>query len=365
MPRVLAQLLLLALAAPAAAQPAAPPRHDAVVDARWRGAAGAAVRGVPTFRTVGGALAAAPYDGARPWVVFIRDGRYREKLTVDKPNVTFLGESRDGTVLTWDAANGKPRPDGGTYGTKGSYTLRIAAPDFRAERLTIQNGFDFNANARKAADDPTRVRNTQAVALLTDVGSDRAVFRDVKLDGYHDTLYANAGRAYFHRCLVLGHVDFIFGAGRAVFEDCDIVSRDLGDPLDNGYVAAPSTPISQPYGFLFVRSRLKKENPAMAANSVALGRPWHPGGDPLAFGSAVFVDCWMDDHIGARGWERMSSTDRESGAVLWFEPSSARFFEHGSTGPGAVPSPRRRVLTDGEVRAYTVARVLDGWEPPR
>jgi len=364
--RLLAALLLLACAAPATAQSAsAPPRHDAVVDARHRGAQGAVVRGVPTFRTVGGALAAAPYDGARPWVVFIRAGRYYEKLTVNKPNVTFLGESRDGTVLTYDAASDTPRPTGGTHGTKGSYTLRIAAPDFRAENLTIENGFDFPANARKAADDPTRLVNTQAVALLTDVGSDRAVFRDVTLSGYHDTLYANVGRAYFHRCLVRGHVDFIFGAGRAVFEDCDIVSRDRGDPLNNGYVAAPSTPISQPYGFLFVGSRLKKETPAMAPGSVALGRPWHPGGDPLAFGSAVFVDCWMDDHVSAKGWDRMSSVDRETGRQLWFEPMSARFFEYGSTGPGAVASPTRRVLTEGEVRAYTVARVLDGWEPPR
>ncbi|MEW5926140.1 MAG: pectinesterase family protein [Gemmatimonadota bacterium] len=342
-----------------------------MVDARHRGAEGAVVGGVPTFRTVGGALAAAPYDGARPWVVFIRDGRYREKLTVDKPNVTFLGESRDGTVLTFDAASSTPRPDGTPHGTKGSYTLRIAAPDFRAERLTIANGFDFDANARKAADDPTRLQNTQAVALLTDVGSDRAVFRDVRLDGYHDTLYANAGRAYFHRCLVLGHVDFIFGAGRAVFEDCDIVSRELasrhpGDPAGgNGWVAAPSTPIAQPYGFLFVRSRLKRESPAVAPGSVGLGRPWHPGGDPLAIGSAVFVDCWMDDHVGARGWDRMSSVDRESGVRFWFEPMNARFYEFGSTGPGAVTSPTRRVLAEGEVRAYTVARVLDGWEPPR
>ncbi|HEU0076016.1 MAG TPA: hypothetical protein VFQ76_00090 [Longimicrobiaceae bacterium] len=49
-------------------------------------------------------------------VVLVRDARYREKLTVNKPNVTLPGESRDGTVLTWDAASGTPRPDGGTHG---------------------------------------------------------------------------------------------------------------------------------------------------------------------------------------------------------------------------------------------------------
>ena len=57
-----------------------------------------------------------------------------------------------------------------------------------------------------------------------------------------------------------GHVDFIFGAGQAVFDDCDIVSRDRGSKTNNGYIAAPSTKGDQPFGFLFVGSRLKKES---------------------------------------------------------------------------------------------------------
>jgi pectinesterase len=47
----------------------------------------------------------------------------------------------------------------------------------------------------------------------------------------------------------------------------------------------------------------------------------------------------------------------------WFEPANARFFEYRSTGPGAIASPTRRVLSDGDARTYTVDRVLDGWTP--
>ena len=101
----------------------------------------------------------------------------------------------------------------------------------------------------------------------------------------------------------------------------------------------------------------------MAQGSVALGRPWHPSARPTAVGSAVFVDCWMDDHISAKGWERMSSVDSVSGVRYWFAPEAARFFEYGSTGPGAIASPTRRVMTDGDARTYTPARVLDGWMP--
>ncbi len=295
-------------------------------------------------------------------VILIRNGQYHEKLTIDRPYVTIVGESRDSTILTYDAAADTPSPGGGTYGTRGSYTLRIVAPDFRAENLTIENAFDYPGNLKKPDTDPTRLRNMQAVALMTDLGSDRATFVNVKITGFQDTLFPNAGRSYFYKCEVWGHVDFIFGAGQAVFDDCDIVSRDRGSATNNGYVTAPSTDVEQPYGFLFVHSRLKKENPAMAANTVSLGRPWHPFANPRAVGSVVFIDCWMDDHIGVKGWERMSSVD-STGTRIWYEPESARFFEYGTSGPGKVASAARRVLSAAEAARYTPATVLGGWRP--
>ena len=102
----------------------------------------------------------------------------------------------------------------------------------------------------------------------------------------------------------------------------------------------------------------------MSPNSVTLGRSWHPFGNPQAIGSAVFIDCWMDDHIGAKGWDRMSMVD-STGTRVWWEPESARFFEYGTTGPGAVASERRRVLSASEAQRYTPDSVLAGWKPTR
>ena len=76
----------------------------------------------------------------------------------------------------------------------------------------------------------------------------------------------------------------------------------------------------------------------------------------------VFLDCWMDDHIGAKGWDRMSSVD-STGARVWYEPERARFVEFGTTGPGAVASPARRVLAAAEATQYSPSAVLDGWVP--
>ncbi len=337
-------------------------RYVAIVDARFRGTDGDSASGTPTFRSLGAALTALPANGIGRTAIFIRNGRYHEKLTIDRPYVTLVGESRDSTILSYDAASDTPNPGGGTYGTRGSFTLRIVAPDFRAENLTIENAFDYPANVAKADGDPTKLKNMQAVALMTDLGSDRASFVNVKVTGYQDTLFANSGRSYFYDCEVWGHVDFIFGAGQAVFDSCTIVSRDRHSATTNGYVTAASTDGAQPFGFLFVHSRLVKEDSAMSKNSVTLGRPWHPFASARANASVAFIACWMDDHIGARGWDRMSSVD-STGTRVWYEPSSARFVEFGTTGPGAVASPSRRVLSAADAQRYTAANVLDGWIP--
>ncbi len=130
---------------------------------------------------------------------------------------------------------------------------------------------------------------------------------------------------------------------------------------------------AHPFGFLFVNCRLKKESPAMADNSVTLGRPWHPtttwadgsrSANPQAVGSVVYKNCWMDAHISAKGWDAMAGKDK-TGEKLWFYPEDSRFFEFGSTGPGAIKSEMRRVLSATQAQKYSIANVLGGWEPSR
>jgi len=341
---------------------AASGRFTAVVDGGFRGTDGDTSSGAATFRSLGAALTALPPNGVGRVSILIKNGRYREKLTVDRPYLTLVGESRDGAVLTYDAVADTPNPGGGTYGTRGSFTLRIVAPDFRAENLTIENSFDYMASVAKPDSDKTKLKNIQGVALMLDLGSDRATFVNVKILGNQDTLFPNSGRSYFYKSEIHGNVDFIFGAGQAVFDDCDIVSLDRGSKTNNGYVTAASTDTAQTFGFLFVNSRLKKQSASMAPNSVTLGRPWHPFANPRANASVAFIDCWMDDHIGEKGWDRMSSVD-STGTRIWYEPASARLVEFGTKGPGAVASASRRTLTAAEAKRFTPTAVLGGWVP--
>lgn len=335
---------------------------DAIVDAEHAGNAGAIPEDVPVYRTLSDALKLAHPD-ADSFRIFLRDGLYMEKISIERPGVQLRGESRDGTIIRWDDHGDTLGPGSVRLGTAGSAALTVSAPRFSAHTLTIVNGFDYPANRRLPEGHPDKVANAQAVAVRTTADSDQAVFDNVTILGYQDTLFVDAGRHYFRDCRIAGHVDFIFGAGQAVFESCDIVSRNRPGKNPSGYITAPSTPAVMPYGLLFLESRLIKEEPDIPAGSVRLGRPWHPEANPGINGSAVFIDCYMDDHIGPEGFAPISARNA-AGERIWFEVGDdSRFFEYGSHGSGGAESEHRPQLTEGQVRWYSPSQVLNGWKP--
>jgi pectinesterase len=321
--------------------------------------------------TVSTAIAAAPADGGRPWRVLVGSGVWHEKLVIDRADIHLVGEDRVASVLEYDAAAGMARPDGQAWGTWGCGSVIVRAPGFHARHLTIRNSFDYVANLASPRFEPIGPNGAQAVALMLDVGSDRALLEDVDLWGHQDTLFTESGRSLFRACRVGGSVDFVFGAGTALFERCELHSRFRPGKPRQGYVAVPSTPLSHPHGLVFRDCRLTRETGVPDA-SVALGRAWRPGrrfddgqyGDPDAVGSAVFLDCWMDAHIDAAvGWEPMGYTARDGQRVM-LAPAEARLREFNSRGPGAARSPSRPWLQPAEAAAITTAAVLGDWQVP-
>jgi pectinesterase len=345
----------------------AAPRYDAVLakpgDGRKFGA--------PTYPSLSAALAAAPSDGTKPFRIFVTRGVWDEQVSIDKPFIHLIGEGRKGSVITHLAASGLTAPDGKKWGTFRTPTLFVRAPDFAARNLTIQNAFDGLAEMSKPGGLHSHDGGgPQAVALMLAKGSDRARFTQVDLLSYQDTLFPDAGRSLFERCLITGSYDFIFGAGRAYFEGCEIRSRPRPvDPID-GYIVAPSTPIEQPFGFVFHRCRLTREA-GTKPGSVYLGRPWRPSGtfpdgrygDPRYVGASSFIDCWMDDHIAAEGWTEMWYTGRDGNPRTMLQPEDARFSQYAVKGPGAARFKRGRWLTAKEAAAANRSAVLAGWTP--
>lgn len=266
--------------------------------------------------------------------IFIRKGVYHEKLCIPswKCSITLEGEDRDSTIITNSDYWGKPYPGKDAsgrdkFGTFTSYTVLIAGDDIIAENLTIEN-----------AAGPVG----QAVALH--VEGDRCIFRNCRLLGNQDTLYAGRAdsRQYYRDCYIAGTTDFIFGAATVWFEGCTIHSRR------DSYITAASTTEQQSYGFVFSHCTLTADT---SAKKVYLGRPWRP------YAATVFMHCILGTHILPQGWHNWDKAENEK---------TARYAEYENTGDGA--DSRQRVtwskqLNAKEAKNITFTKVFGNWDP--
>ncbi len=278
--------------------------------------------GSGNFTTIQAAIDAARSFPDKRITISVKNGTYREKIVVPAVNtrLSIIGEDAEKTIITWDDYFDKMNR--GRNSTFYTYTLLVIADDFYAANLTIENSAG-----------PVG----QALALY--VKGDRCVFRNCRILGNQDTLYADGlnSRQYFEGCFIEGTTDFIFGPATALFSNCTIHSKH------DSYITAASTPEGKPFGFVFINCRLTA---APEAEKVFLGRPWRD------YAKTVFIKCEMGDHIVPAGWSNWSGTQRDK---------SAYYAEYGNTGPGADISQRvpwSHQLTGEEAVKYTVKNIL-------
>jgi len=315
------------------ANPVAPEaKFNAVVSADGSG----------THTTIQSAIAAGPDNGTNEFTILIKPGVYEGPFLVPKQkrHVRLIGEEMQRTILTW-AFNVNEPQSSNTY--QFNPGLVVVGDDFRAKNLTIQN---------------TSGDHGQALAVRVD--NDRAVFDNCRILGWQDTLMVNHGRHYFTNCYIEGRVDFIYGSATAVFDHCIIHSKN------GGYITAASTPKEKEFGFVFLDCKLTGDevpwvDPANSSKAKVwakpnahLGRPWRP------YAQVAFIRCEMGDHIKPAGWHNWGKPENET---------TARYFESGSTGPGANQNgrvPWAKTLSAAEAKVFTVESILsgtDGWSP--
>ena len=299
--------------------------------------------GTGDFTAIQQAIDAVPDGNATPFTISIKTGKYPGHVIVPKTktHLIFAGESKDKTILSWDRNVNEPIPEGGDKFNPG---LWVRADDFRATNMTIEN---------------TSGDHGQALAVRVD--SDRASFENCRLLGWQDTLMVNNGRQYFKDCTIEGRVDFIYGSGTAVFEDCQIHSKN------GGYITAASTPQEKPCGFVFLNCTLTGDpdpwldpatgqpKPGNRPGALAyLGRPWRP------YAQVAFINCKMGEHIRPEGWENWRNPENEK---------TARYVEFGSqTLDGQPLDVSGRVawskqFSAEEAAQYSADNVLGDWNP--
>ncbi|WP_293723018.1 pectinesterase family protein [uncultured Cetobacterium sp.] len=272
--------------------------------------------------------------------IYLKNGIYREKIVIDKPNITLIGEERGKVILVWDDASGTIMRENSekTYGTTGSASVTITenGKGFTAKKIVFKNEFDYPNSDLK---------NKQAVALKND--ADQSYFEECDFLGFQDTLYANRGRQYYRDSYIEGNVDFIFGGAHAYFENCEIYSipRETGV----GYVMAPSTLETEEIGYIFDNCNFVSDG---EKNTIFIGRPWHPGKREGYNPSAVVMNSNLGGHIRDLGWDSMSG----------FSPDDARFFEYNNRGEGNILNSKRRLLEEKNLESYSKKSIFKDWD---
>lgn len=306
--------------------------YDMVVDASFTGADGTEENGVPVYRTVQAAINQVPEDNTDRCVILVKEGSYREHLTVDKPYVSLIGEDRNKTVIHF--YDKEESPEGGDMAKRCAVYVTSAAEGFSAENLTFENDYVYTgAGGNESAD-----------ALRND--AEYAMYVNLVLKGYQDTVCANKGMQYYYKCEIWGNVDFIYGNDpRALFEDCDLIFRYNGTK-NSGYVAAPKTDADAEYGLLFNDCRILSQE-GCSGSKYLLARPW--GAD----GAVTFIDTYMGKIVNAAE----PYSDMSGNAFM-----NARFFEYGTYGPGFAVNTSRRQIS-GTKAAAMLSEAGLGWNP--
>lgn len=256
--------------------------------------------------------------------IVLEKGTYRQKVEINKP-LTIVGKGGD-TTIVWDDYAKKIGDDGLELVTFRTYTVAVCADDVTLCDLAIVN------------DCGNSPQNGQEVALT--VYGNNFVAQNCTFISEQDTLFCGPlpddlierydgflkdklrkqqkCKQIFTNCTLKGTVDFIFGCGDALFENCTIVYRK--DSRHGGFVVAPAHAKQQAVGFVFCQCDFTCEN-GVAEKSIFLARPWRD------YGKATFVLCTYGPHITPLGFDKWNDTQRDK---------TARFSEYGTPQVGRV-----------------------------
>jgi len=277
--------------------------------------------GTGYFTSVQEAIDSIPATNTERVTIYVKKGEYNERVMINKENISLIGEGKDNTKIVYDypADPEKYRIKGLEYEYNGA-TVVMLGDGFTADNITFENNYGDGC---------------QALAVY--IKADKVVFNNCGFVGNQDTMYA-AGSIYCENCYIEGDVDYIYGPALGVFNKCVIYSNR------DGFITAPNTDISQPYGFVFLNCLLDCND---ETRQYMLGRPWRKNG------STIYKNCYLPPEIAEKGWSGMNGY-----AVL-----GARLFEFENVGPGVKTHEDRRQLNSEEGNALTIENICGEWNP--
>ncbi|KAG8376283.1 hypothetical protein BUALT_Bualt09G0047100 [Buddleja alternifolia] len=298
-----------------------------------------AADGTGKFTSIGDAIRAAPEKSNKRYVIYVKKGVYKEYVEIGKKkmNIMMIGDGMDVTVISGN----RSYVDGWT--TYRTATFAVRGEGFIARDITFENTAGPGKN--------------QAVAYRSD--SDRSVLYRCVFRGYQDTLYAHSMRQFYRECTITGTVDFIFGHGACVFQNCQILARKGLPNQKNTITAHGRKDPKEQTGFSIQFCNISAELDVLASlNSIStyLGRPWK------LYSRTVIMQSYISSAIRPEGWLEWNGN---------FALNTLFYGEYMNYGPGSglgarIKWPGYHVLSDSaQANGFTVAQFIMGnkWLP--
>ena len=211
------------------------------------------------------------------------EGDYPDPITyVTGGNISFIGESRDGAIITNDIPEDATFPS--QYGRTSIYdgigqgdVLQISGQNYYFQDITVKSGISDALGRNLAIQDKAQ----------------KTIYKNVCLWGYQDTWTSNnSGPYYFEGGVIRGRTDYMCGKGDAYFNGVTLRQ------MKGGYAAVPSQPAK--IGWIYKDCTIVGDEEGVDGN-YTLGRPWGSG-TPIA----LFIDTRMEVKPSAIGWSEMS-----------------------------------------------------------
>ncbi|CAA0838618.1 Probable pectinesterase 53 [Striga hermonthica] len=284
------------------------------------------------FTSIQQAIDSIPLVNVLRVLIKVHAGVYKEKVIIPalKSFISIEGAGADRTVVEWGDTAQTKGPRGLPLGTYGSATFAVNSPYFIAKNITFKNTTPVPEAGAVGK---------QAVALR--ISGDTAAFVGCKFLGAQDTLYDHLGRHYYKDCYIEGSVDFIFGNGLSLFENCEVHAIAT---LTGAVTAQGRSSILEDTGFSFVNCKVT------GSGALYLGRAWGP------FSRVVFAYTYMDNIIIPKGWYNWGDPSREM---------TVFYGQYKCTGAGASFAGRvswSRELTEQEAKPFISLTFIDGSE---
>ncbi|KAK8497586.1 hypothetical protein V6N13_002988 [Hibiscus sabdariffa] len=283
------------------------------------------------FRTIKEAVDSIPLRNTRRVILAIKPGLYREKIFIPRtlPFITFLGDANNPPTITGNDTASGYGTDGRPLKTFQSATVAVDANYFVAVNIKFENTVPHTIGSKGG----------QAVAVR--ISGTKAAFYNCSFYGDQDTLYDHKGLHYFNNCFIQGSVDFIFGYGRSLYENCYLnsIAKKAAS-----FTAQKRSTASLDSGFSFKDSVVTGN----ATGLVYLGRAW---GD---YSRVVFSYTYMDKVVRPQGWNDWGKPKRDARVY---------YGEYKCSGPGANFTgrvPWARILTDEEAEPFIGTYYVEG-----